>query len=94
MEPQNQHLPLGCTETAISDHLENPVEVDEERAIELASKELHAHMDNVVEMYDPTASEDQSLELDSDGQVAVKFEFTVYVDYVAPEPDEPDEEEY
>ena len=74
-------LPGDCTQAEINKHLDGNIEVDEEKAVELARNELHNHMDNVVVMYDPVPCEDQSCEIDSDGQVCVKFEFTVWVDY-------------
>lgn len=83
MEPQDPKLPGGVTGAEIDKHLDggDPVDVDEDTAIELAWAEFDSKKNRAVYYFDPQPCEDQNLELDKDGQVGVKFEFTVWVDY-------------
>ena len=77
----NDYLHSDCTQSEIDQALDggDPMEVDEDEVVQLAYEELDDNQDRVVEMYDPVAADDQDFTIDKDGQVGVKFEFTVWV---------------
>ena len=91
---QDSRLPAGCTDAEISRHAGPDIDVDQDHARDLACEELDNQKHRALAFLAADVAEDQTFDVDKDGQMAVKYEFTLYVDYVAPEPGEPDEEEY
>ena len=83
MEPQDPKLPGGVTGAEIDEHLDggDPPEIDEKATMKAARKVFKSHADNIIGYHDPQALHisEQDFTIDDDGDIAIKFEFTIWV---------------
>ena len=78
---QDPNLPAGTTQQDLDEHYGEPITIDNDKVIELAYAELDRNANRALYYYRPEPIADQAFDIDNDGQIAVKFEFVVYVNY-------------